>query len=170
MLIKEKKTSENDFANKGGEVIEEGDINNFNVSFFLPKDVNFEKDIDFNNNYFEHDKSNNVNLKDNNNDNFSNINQEKNYDIINNENNRLNFNFNNNQGPRANSLNPSSLSSNVNDDANFYIPNADQRPINYFFNNNIFNINYSPNIINFLFSPLGVSSQKFFTDKSKLKW
>ncbi len=132
----------------------EEDINNFNISFFLPKDVyenikedKTEKKINPNNDDFEPNKNNNtINLKDKRDDIFSNIIPENNYDFKINNNDELNINFINNEQQKI--QHPFYLNNNSNNNNNLYIPNINEKPLNYYFNNNTFNINYSPNIPN----------------------
>ena len=150
---KEEKSSKFDFVKKNSDTIE--DINNFNISFFLPKDVyeNINEDkteknnIEPNNVGFEPNQNNSINLKDNNVDKFPNTIQGKKYDIkgildINND--KLNINFNNNNQQQK--IQHPFYFNNNNNNNNFFIPNVNERPINYNFNNT-FNINYSSNII-----------------------
>ena len=148
---KEEQSSKFDFVKKNSDTIEEGDINNFNISFFLPKDVyeNIKEDkteknnIEPNNIGFEPNQNNSINLKDNNDDKFPTAIQGQNYDKKDINNDKLNINFNNNQQPKI--QHPFYFNNNNNNN-NFFIPNVNERPINYNFNNT-FNINYSSNII-----------------------
>jgi len=164
---KEEKSSKFDFVNKNSDSIEEGDINNFNISFFLPKDA-YEKikedkteknNIEPNNDGFEPNQNNSINLKDNNDDKFPSTIQGQNYDIKGINNNKLNINFSNNQQQKI--QHPFYFNNNNNNN-NFFIPNINERPINYNFNNT-FNLNYSSNIINPINYPQ-IPNYSFYTN------